>query len=247
MLYELTKLSGPLLKLATLSTNALTWMAGANAGRILGHWHSEIGELGAVLILCSFASYEALAAERQRHELSSDPFKGAGLLRAVQQESYQGFDFLPAIEPRAYGGLYEFRTYWLKPGGLPPTLAGGIGAGAGVHRAPGDQHGRARRPSTHFAPLGLRIHPAALRPAGEALCGRPVATQGGSRADRPGELPDRPGGRALAPLLARRRGETGLSAGWRRRGRGAGGSGVALPVGCPPGRTSWRWLRGGVR
>lgn len=123
MLYELTKLSGPLLKLATLSTNALTWMAGANAGRILGHWHSEIGELGAVLILRSFASYEELAAERQRHELSSDPFKGAGLLRSVQQESYQGFDFLPAIEPRAYGGLYEFRTYWLKPGGLPPTLA----------------------------------------------------------------------------------------------------------------------------
>ncbi|WP_309762168.1 NIPSNAP family protein [Pseudomonas oryzihabitans] len=27
------------------------------------------------------------------------------------------------MEPRAYGGLYEFRTYWLKPGGLPPTLA----------------------------------------------------------------------------------------------------------------------------
>lgn len=123
MLYELTKLSGPLLKLATLSTNALTWMAGADAGRILGHWHSEIGELGAVLILRSFASYEELAAERQRHEQSSDPFRGAGLLRSVQQESYQGFDFLPAIKPRAYGGLYEFRTYWLKPGGLPPTLA----------------------------------------------------------------------------------------------------------------------------
>lgn len=123
MLYELTTLSGPLLKLATISANALTWMMGAKAGRILGHWHSEIGELGAVLILRRFASHEELAAERQRHHQSTDPFMGAGLVRSVQQESYQGFDFLPDIEPRAYGGLYEFRTYWLKPGGLPPTLA----------------------------------------------------------------------------------------------------------------------------
>lgn len=41
----------------------------------------------------------------------------------MRQESYQAFDFLPAIKPRAHGGLYEFRTYWLKPGGLPITVA----------------------------------------------------------------------------------------------------------------------------
>lgn len=123
MLYELTKLSGPLLELATISAGALTWMADADAGRLLGQWHSEIGELGMVLILRSFPTYAELAAERQRCNLSVNPFNGAGLLQSVQQESYRGFDFLPAVEPRAYGGLYEFRTYWLKPGGLPPTLA----------------------------------------------------------------------------------------------------------------------------
>lgn len=64
MLYELTKLSGPLLQLSSVSAAATTWMAGANGGRVLGLWHSEIGELGAVLILRSFVSYEELAAER---------------------------------------------------------------------------------------------------------------------------------------------------------------------------------------
>lgn len=123
MLYELTKLSGPLLKLPTISAGALDWMEGADAGRVLGQWHSEIGELGVVLILRSFATQDEWATERRRANLSVNPFNGDGLLRAVQQESYQGFDFLPAVEPRAYGGLYEFRTYWLKPGGLLPTLA----------------------------------------------------------------------------------------------------------------------------
>jgi len=123
MLYELTKLSGPLLELPAISAAATAWMADADTGRLLGLWHSEIGELGAVLLLRSFASYDELAAERQRYNQSANPFNSAGLVRSVQQESYQGFDFLPAVEPRAYGGLYEFRTYWLKPGGLPPTLA----------------------------------------------------------------------------------------------------------------------------
>lgn len=123
MLYELTKLSGPLLELPAISAAATAWMADADTGRLLGLWHSEIGELGAVLILRGFASYAELAAERQRYNQSANPFNGAGLVRSVQQESCQGFDFLPAVEPHAYGGLYEFRTYWLKPGGLPPTLA----------------------------------------------------------------------------------------------------------------------------
>lgn len=123
MLYELTTLSGPLLELPTISAMALDWMAGASAGQVLGYWHSEIGELGRVLILRSFASYDELAGERQRYNQSPRPFKGESLIRSVRQESYQGFDFLPAIEPCAHGGLYEFCTYWLKPGGLAPTLA----------------------------------------------------------------------------------------------------------------------------
>jgi len=36
-------------------------------------------------------------------------------------ESYAPFPFLPAISPGPRGAVYEFRTYRLKPGGLPPA------------------------------------------------------------------------------------------------------------------------------
>jgi hypothetical protein len=39
-------------------------------------------------------------------------------------DRYRPFPFLPPLTPRVYGQVYEFRTYWLKPGGLPPTLEG---------------------------------------------------------------------------------------------------------------------------
>jgi hypothetical protein len=42
----------------------------------------------------------------------------------ISQESYQGFEFLPPVIPGVYGGVYEIRTYFLKPGGLPATLKG---------------------------------------------------------------------------------------------------------------------------
>lgn len=64
MIHELTKLSGPLLELPRISTAAVNWMAGADTGPVLGYWHSAIGELGGVLILRSFASYDELATER---------------------------------------------------------------------------------------------------------------------------------------------------------------------------------------
>ncbi|WP_280522741.1 hypothetical protein [Pseudomonas oryzihabitans] len=43
MRYELTKLTGPLLKLSEILAAATSWMAGADVGRVLGLWHSEIG------------------------------------------------------------------------------------------------------------------------------------------------------------------------------------------------------------
>ena len=39
-------------------------------------------------------------------------------------ESHAPLPFLPPMRIGARGPAYEFRTYRLKPGGLPPTLAG---------------------------------------------------------------------------------------------------------------------------
>ena len=37
---------------------------------------------------------------------------------------YARFPFLPNVAMGDFGGWYEFRTYYLKPGGLAPTLNG---------------------------------------------------------------------------------------------------------------------------
>lgn len=124
MIYDLIALSGPLRETSSIERNALGWISDAAGGSVLGHWHTEIGELGRVLILRGFHTTEQLARERYRAAEDRDPFHGNGLVRAITQDSYRAFPFLPAVEPRAYGGIYEFRTYFLKPGGLPPTLDG---------------------------------------------------------------------------------------------------------------------------
>jgi NIPSNAP len=56
--------------------------------------------------------------------ISVDPFFGGDVVTALSMESFAPFPLLPPVQPKPMGGIYEFRTYLLKPGGLPPTLAG---------------------------------------------------------------------------------------------------------------------------
>ena len=124
-IYELTTLSCPLLSVSEAWTGARTFIGeGDAAGELLGCWRTEIGQLGRLLLLRGFESAEELAGERRRALLSVDPFHAGGVVTAVNMESYAAFPFLPPVQPRPMGGIYEFRTYHLKPGGLPATLAG---------------------------------------------------------------------------------------------------------------------------
>jgi hypothetical protein len=124
MLYDLTTLSGPLLKLQDINERALRWVEDAASGRLLGSWSTELGMLGHIVLLRSFESNDALDEERRRTVLSRDPFNGGGLVETLKMERYAKFPFLPDAEPRKLGGFYEIRNYVLKPGGLPPTLEG---------------------------------------------------------------------------------------------------------------------------
>jgi hypothetical protein len=123
--YELTTLSCAILFVSEASTRARAFISedGA-AGEFLGCWRTEIGHLGRLLLLRGFETAKQLAAERRRALLSVDPFHAAGVVTALSMESYAPLPFLPPIQPGPMGGIYEFRTYHLKPGGLPPTLAG---------------------------------------------------------------------------------------------------------------------------
>jgi hypothetical protein len=123
--YEITTLSCPLLSLHAASAGARAFMEedGA-AGELLGCWRTELGQLGRVLLLRGFETAADLAAERRRALLSVNPLNAGSLVTALRMDSYAPFPFLPPVQPGSFGGIYEFRTYQLRPGGLPPTLAG---------------------------------------------------------------------------------------------------------------------------
>lgn len=125
MLCELATLSCPLLALGQAAEGAEAWVKdGAAKGRLLGRWRTEVGALGRVLVLRGFDTPEDMSAERRRALLSASPFNAGSVVTALEMDSYAPFPFLPPIRTGRRGGLYEFRTYRLKPGGLPPTLAG---------------------------------------------------------------------------------------------------------------------------
>jgi hypothetical protein len=124
-LYELTTLSCPLLSVTRASEGAHAFITQPEAkGELLGCWRTDIGTLGRLLILRGFASPEDMTAERRRALFSANPFNAGSLVTSLEMDSYAPFPFLPPVKPGRYGRVYEFRTYKLKPGGLPPTLAG---------------------------------------------------------------------------------------------------------------------------
>ncbi|MCJ2122977.1 NIPSNAP family protein [Methylobacterium sp. J-077] len=123
MLYELATLSCPLLAVGQVAERACAWAAEAEAGTLLGCWRTEIGTLGRVVLLRRFQAPEAMTAERRRALMSAAPFHAGDHLTALTMDSYAPFPFLPPVRTGSRGGVYEIRTYRLRPGGLAPTLA----------------------------------------------------------------------------------------------------------------------------
>jgi NIPSNAP len=123
MPYELTTLACPPLTEGVVAAAARDWIA-QGAGRLLGAWRTEIGDLFQVKLLRRFDTAGALEEERCRALMESAPFGVSDPAIQINTERYARFPFLPEVEPASFGSFYEFRTYFLKPGGLAPTLAG---------------------------------------------------------------------------------------------------------------------------
>ena len=125
MFYELTTLACSLLTIGDVAEAARAWTdSPAATGTLLGCWRTEIGTLGRLLVLRGFDTAEALATERRRALFSDTPFNAISSVVSLSMDSYKPFPFLPPLRTGARGPAFEFRTYRLKPGGLPPTLAG---------------------------------------------------------------------------------------------------------------------------
>jgi hypothetical protein len=92
-------------------------------GMLLGCWTSEIGVLNEIFVLRGFPDEIELQVERQRALDTTNPFGAGDDIARLHFDSYAPFPFLPPVKPGKLGKVYEIRTYKLKPGGVPATIA----------------------------------------------------------------------------------------------------------------------------
>jgi hypothetical protein len=92
-------------------------------GNLLGCWATEIGDLNQLIVLRGFADASELGAERWRTLSTTNPFNCGEVITRLSLVSYAPFPFLPPVTPGKFGSVYEIRTYALKLGGVPLTIA----------------------------------------------------------------------------------------------------------------------------
>jgi hypothetical protein len=123
MLYEIATLDIANGAAPTVAEGIQSWTKASDAkGRLLGCFAADVGMLNQAFVLREFATRADLEAERQRTWASANPFHCGNVMSAMVLDSYALFPFVPPPKPGAYGGVYEFRSYKVKHGGLPETL-----------------------------------------------------------------------------------------------------------------------------
>jgi NIPSNAP protein len=89
---------------------------------LLACWYSEIGALNQILIIRSMTDPKAELEARMAVLKSKSPFEVGEFMTGMTMDTFIAFDFLPPMQPGAYGPFYEVRSYVLKTGGLEPTI-----------------------------------------------------------------------------------------------------------------------------
>lgn len=124
MLYEIATLTVKLGTAAKAVAGIGEYVEAAEAnGTLLGCWASEIGDLNQLLVLRCFADDKEWRTERERALRTTNPFNAGEAITQMSFDTYAPFPFLPPVAPGKYGSVYEIRTYRLKHGGVPPTIA----------------------------------------------------------------------------------------------------------------------------
>ena len=127
MYYELATLTLPFGTAGQAAQNVQAYCADAQAkGELLGCWFTDIGQLNQMIVMRGFATLADLQAERQRTQLSANPFGCGDVFQKLEQHSYQGFPWMKPVRPSAESGIsgpvYEIRTYGIKTGGVQATI-----------------------------------------------------------------------------------------------------------------------------
>ncbi|MDR6872736.1 hypothetical protein J2Y55_003755 [Bosea sp. BE125] len=124
MRYEIATLTVKLGKAASVVAGIDAYVKAPEAkGTLLGCWTSEIGVLNEIFVLRGFPDDIELQVERQRALDTTNPFGAGDDIARLHFDSYAPFPFLPPVKPGKLGKVYEIRTYKLKPGGVPATIA----------------------------------------------------------------------------------------------------------------------------
>ncbi|XBS68870.1 NIPSNAP family protein [Acerihabitans sp. KWT182] len=124
MIYELCRISATALNLNQTADRCVQ-SARENSGEIqlLGAWRTEIGELFQIILLRAYPDLKRHAAARERALTGPCEFAADEEDITVSRESFRKFPFLPDAAPVKNGKFFELRTYFLKPGGIRPTIA----------------------------------------------------------------------------------------------------------------------------
>jgi hypothetical protein len=124
MIYEIATLSIKLGTAAKAVAGIGDYVKAPGAkGTLLGCWSTEIGDLNQLLLLRGFDDHAQLLRERERILHTTNPFGAGDAIASLNFDSYAPFPFLPPVKPGKYGAVYEIRTYKLKHGGVPHTIA----------------------------------------------------------------------------------------------------------------------------
>ncbi|MCL6233162.1 NIPSNAP family protein [Acinetobacter amyesii] len=122
-LYQLINITIKMGTAGSVANGIQDYYTNADAqAKLLGVWFSDIGQLNQIVVLISFASQQALDAEKARLFAQENVFANAENIIKFSVENFAGFDFLPEVELGEFGPVYEIRTYELKHGGVPHVL-----------------------------------------------------------------------------------------------------------------------------
>jgi hypothetical protein len=94
----------------------------AGDSTLLACWYSEIGALNRILIIRKSADAASVVENRFAALSARNPFGIGEFITDLSLDTYVPFDFMPPLQPGAYGPCYEVRSYVLKPDGLTSTI-----------------------------------------------------------------------------------------------------------------------------
>lgn len=95
----------------------------ADDATLLACWYSDIGAVNQILLIRNPGDAATTLDARFAAQNATNPLGIGEYIVAMSMDTYASFDFIPAMRPGEFGPCYEVRTYVIKPGGLPPTIA----------------------------------------------------------------------------------------------------------------------------